>query len=213
MILVPTLILQLFFIYRYKSTFLHRQFLYTTVVVILIYIIFTLYPSTVDVGCECPLFYLLMTSLARYITYVEIAQITVIHLLLLYKLCKHIETRTMQRLQTLCRNIRPRLWHEVMIVCIQLGLPLPILIVDIVMTLKTRSIYFIEEYIPKPLLAVNAPMGLICTVLLVLWCCMLWKRRLLKNKLKFVCTQMGHILLVLYSRLINWEHTFVAFIL
>ncbi len=200
MILVPTLILQLFFICRYKSTFLHRQFLYTTVVVILIYIIFTLYLSTVDVGCECPL---LMTSLAGYITYVEIAQITVIHLLLLYKLCKHIETRTMQRLQTLCCNICPRLWHEVMIVCIQLGLPLPILIVDIVMTLKTRSIYFIEEYIPKPLLAVNPPMGLICTVLLVLWCCMLWKRRLLKNKLKFVCTQMGHILLVLVVLLIG----------
>ncbi len=111
LLLVPTLILQLIFICRYKSTFLHRQFLYTTVVVVLIYIIFTLYPSSIDVGCECPLFYLLMNSLAGYITYVEILQITVIHLVLLYKLCKHIETRTMLRLQTLCCNIRPRLRH------------------------------------------------------------------------------------------------------
>ncbi len=206
LLLVPTLIVQLIFIYRYKSTFLHRQFLYTTVAVILIYIIFTLYPSTIDVGC--PLFYLLMTSLGVYITVVEIMQITTIHLLLLYKLCKYIETRTTQRLQALCCNIRPQPWHDVMIVCIQLGIPLPLLIADIVVILKTRSIevYKVEnyiKYIEKPLLAVNALLGLICTVLLMLWCCMLWKRRLLKNKVKFVCTQMGHILLVLVVLLIG----------
>ena len=42
LLLVPALILQLFFIYRYKSTLLHRQFLYTTIVVILFYIAVTI---------------------------------------------------------------------------------------------------------------------------------------------------------------------------
>ena len=204
-LLVPTLILQLFFICRYKSTFLHRQFLYTTVFVLLFNIIIIVSQSTINIGC--PSFYLLVTSLTRYITYVELLQIITIHLLLLYKLCKHMQTRAMQRLQALCCNIRPRLWHDVMIVCIQLGLPLPLLIADIVVILKTHSIeeelYYIVNFILKPMLAVNALLGLICTVLLVLWCCMLWKKRLLKNKLKFVCTQMGHILLVLVVLLIG----------
>ncbi len=202
-LLVPSLILQLFFIYRYKSTFLHRQFLYTTVIVILFDIIYMVYTSTIDVGC---LFFYLFITLVRYIVYVEIMQITTIHLLLLYKLCKHIETRTTQRLQALCCNIRPRLRHDVMIVFIQLGLPLPLLIADIVVTLKTNSIYFIYiqvKYLEIPLLAFNALLGLTCTVLLVLWCCILWKRRLLKNKVKFVCTQVGHILLVLVVLLIG----------
>ena len=123
LLLVPSLILQLFFIYRYKSTLLHRQFLYTTVVVILLNVIYIIYSSTVDVGC--PLFQRIVNSVNRYLFYVEMMQMTTIHLLLLYKLCKHMETRTMQRLQTLCCNIRPRLWHDVMIVCIQFGLPYP----------------------------------------------------------------------------------------
>ncbi len=200
-LLVPTLILQLFFICRYKSTFLHRQFFYTTIFVLLYYIVFIVYLSTVDVGC----FFALLNSLGWYLLYVEIMQITTIHLLLLYKLCKYMQTRTMQRLQTLCCNIRPRPRHEMMIVCIQLGLPLPILITEIVI-LKTNSIYFVfnvESYIQISLVAVNTPMGLICTVLLVFWFCMLWKRRLLKNKVKFVCTEMGYILLVLVVGLIG----------
>ncbi len=207
LLLVPALILQLFFIYRYKSTFLHRQFLYTTVVVILVYILNILYPSTVHVGC--PFFFIFVNSLANYIDFVEILQITTIHLLLLYQLCKHMQTRTIQRLQTLCCNIRPRLWHDVIIVCIQFGLPLPILITEIVVTLKTtfkskKLLFEVENYyIIGPLLAVNILLGLICIVLLVLWFGMLWKRRLLKSKVKFVCTQMGHILLVLVVFLIG----------
>ncbi len=200
LLLVPTLILQLFFIYRYKSTFLHCQFLYATIVVVLMNGIYIVYPSTVHAGC--PLFYLFVNSLNRYLFYVEMMQMTTIHLLLLYKLCKHIETRTMQRLQTLCCNIRPRLWHDVMIVCIQLGLPLPLLITEIVETLKIKryNMYLIKlemNCFIRPLLSVNILLGLICTVILVLWFCMLWKRRLLKNKVKFVCTQIGHILFIL----------------
>ncbi len=207
LLLVPTLILQLFFIYRYKSTFLHRQFLYTTIVVILMDIIYIVYPSSLYVGC--PLFYLFVNSLNRYMFYVEMLQMTTIHLLLLYKLCKHMETRIMQRLQTLCCNIRPRLCHDVIIVCIQFGLPSPILIAEFVMRFKTKlyNIYLIqlEMYcFIKPLLAVNILLGLICIVLLVLWFCMLWKRRLLKSKVKFVCTQMGHILFILVV-FITWN--------
>ncbi len=40
-------------------------------------------------------------------------------------------------------------------------------------------------------------------VMLVLWFGMLWNRRLLKCKAKFVCTQMGHILIVLVVLLIT----------
>ena len=40
-------------------------------------------------------------------------------------------------------------------------------------------------------------------VLLVSWLCMLWKRRLLKNKVKLVCTQMGYVLLFLVVILIS----------
>ncbi len=46
LLLVPALILQLFFIYRYKSTFLHCQFIYTTIVVTLLNIIYALYPAS-----------------------------------------------------------------------------------------------------------------------------------------------------------------------
>ena len=201
-LLVPSLILQLFFIYRYKSTFLHRQFLYTTIVVLLIYITNIVHPSTVDVGC--PFFPLFVTSLVGYIIYVEIFQITTIHFLLLYKLCKHIETRTTQRLQTLC-NIRPRPRHDLMIVCIQLGLPLPILIAEIVMILKTHMnlVNFIDMDIILPVVAVNVLLGLICIVLLMVWFGILIKRKLLKNKAKFVCTQISHILIVLVVLLIG----------
>ena len=208
LLLVPSLILQLFFIYRYKSTFLHRQLLYTTVVLILMNAIYIVHLSTIDIGCSLS-FASVTNGLNRYIFYVDIIQVTIIHLLLLYKLCKHIETRTMQRLRTLCCNIRPRLWHEVMIVCIQLGLPLPVLIVNIVMTLKTlysilKDIIDSEMiYFFLPTLAVNILLGLICIVLLVVWFCMLIKRKLLKNKAKFMCTQMGHILIVLVVLLIG----------
>ena len=206
-ILVPTLILQLFFIYRYKSTFLHRQFLYTTVVVILLNVIYIIYPITVDVGC--PFFYLLVNSLNRYLFYVEMMQMTTIHNILLYKLCKHMETRTMQRLQELCCNIRPRLWHEVILVCIQVGLPIPIIITEIVVILKAPLIIDdLEEFEKKgfirPLLIVNVLLGLICIVLLVSWFGMLWKRRFLRNKVKFVCTQMGHIFFVLVV-ILTWN--------
>ena len=207
LLLVPALILQFFFICRYKSTLLHRQFLYTTIVVILFYICSIVYTSTVDVGC--PFFFLIIDSLAQYISYVEILQMITIHLLLLYKLCKHIETRTIQRLQACCCNIRPRLWHDVMIVCIQLGLPLPALIAENVVRIKTpfeskEQFFEVEKYyIILPLLAVNILLGLICIVMLVVWFGMLWKRRLLKSKVKFVCTQMGHILLVLVVFLIG----------
>ncbi len=145
-LLFPTLILQLFFICRYKSTFLHRQFLYITIFVLLYYIFFIVYLITVDVGCFFALF---VGSLGRYLFCVEIMQITTIHLLLLYKLCKYMQTRTMQQLQALCCNIRPCLWHEVMIVCIQLGLPLPVLIVEIVVILKTNSIYSFLSIAPS----------------------------------------------------------------
>ncbi len=202
LLLVP-LILQLFFICRYKSTFLHRQFLYTTIVVILFYINRIVGTSTVDVVI-CPFFILLTNSLGDYINFVEILQMTTIHLLLLYQLCKHMKTRTMQRLQACCCNIRPRLWHDVMIVCIQLCLALPILIADIVKTHSESKLFEVEYYyIIGPLLAVNILLGLICIVMLVVWFGILWKRRLLKSKVKFVCTQMGHILLVLVVFLIG----------
>ncbi len=54
-----------------------------------------------------------------------------------------------------------------------------------------------------PLVLVNILFDLICIVLVVDWVCKLWKRKLLKSKVKFVCTQMGHILLVLVVLLIR----------
>ena len=218
LLLVPSLILQLFFICRYKSTFIHRQFLYTTIVVILLGIIYTVYPSSFG----CLTFSLFVYSLNRYLMYVEILQITTIHLLLLYKFSKHMETRIMQtlcckvskhregtrttqRLQTLCSNIRPRLWHEVVIVCIQLGLPLPILIAYLyVPTAAFFSFALVETYcFFLPLLATSILLDLVCIVLLVVWLCKLWKRKLLRSKAKFVCTQMGHIIFVLVVFLIG----------
>ncbi len=203
LLLVPALILQLFFICRYKSTFLHRQFLYTTIGVILLYITNIVGISAVDV--VCPFFFYLTGSLGDYISYVEILQMTTIHLLLLYQLSKPMQTRIMQRLQTLCCNIRPRLWHEVMIVCIQLGLPLPILINEIVVIMKITPLNEVETYyfINPLLVAVNILLGLICIVMLVVWFRMLWKIRLLKSKVKFVCTHIGHILFVLVVYLIG----------
>ena len=205
LLLVPTLILQLFFICRYKSTFLHRQFIYTTVVTILLNVIFVVYPSSLpsslDVGCPWGFFSLFLLNV--YLNCVKMLQMTTIHLLLLYQLCKYMETRTTQRLQTLCCNIRPRLWHEVMIVCIQFGLPLILNIAEIVVTLKiTKDFYNREMIIVLSnvfgiVLAVNILLGMICIVLLVLWFYMLWKRKLLKSKANFVCTQMGHIFFVL----------------
>ena len=203
LLLVPTLILQLFFICRYKSTFLHRQFLYTTFIIILLNATYIAYSSTLD-DDGCLLFSLYMYILNWYLWYVQMIQMTTIHLLLLYKLCKHMETRIMQRLQTLCCNIRPRLSHDVIIVCIQFGLPLPLLIADIVKT-QMLSVFLYKEiqFILLPLVAVNILLGLICIVLLVLWFCILWKRKLLKSKAKFVCTQIGHILIVLVVLLIG----------
>ncbi len=60
LLLVPTLILQLFFIYRYKSTFLHGQFLYTTVVIILLNATYIAYSSTLDDHGGCLSFFLYM---------------------------------------------------------------------------------------------------------------------------------------------------------
>ncbi len=202
LLLVPTLILQLFFICRYKSTFLHRQFIYTTVVMILLNVIFVVYEGSLTSN-GCPWFYLSLLILNVYLNYVKMLQMTTIHLLLLYQLCKYMETRTTQRLQTLCCNIRLRLWHEVMIVCIQLGLPLILNIAEIVVTSKiTKDLYNREminvlNIVFDTLLAVNILLGMICIVLLVSWFYILWKRKLLKSKAKFVCTQMGHIFFVL----------------
>ncbi len=101
------------------------------------------------------------------------------------------------------------LWHEVMIVCSQLCLPLPILIAEIVVIWKTNLIYnhlekLERKYFIMPMLSVNILLGLTCTVLLVLWFCMLWKRRLLRNRVQFVCTQMGHIFAVLVV-ILTWN--------
>ena len=43
LLLVPSLFVQLSFTHRYKSTFLHRQFLYTAIMTILLNIIVILY--------------------------------------------------------------------------------------------------------------------------------------------------------------------------
>ncbi len=93
-----------------------------------------------------------------------------------------------------------------MIVCIQLGLPLPVLIAEIVVILKTNSMYFISVEMNCfiiPLLGVNTILDLICILLLVVWVCMLWKRRLLRSKVTFVCTQISHILIILVVFLIG----------
>ena len=193
-LLVLVLMLQLFFICRYKSTFLHRQFLYTTIVVILLGIIYVLYPSFDD--CSHSFSYTL-TSLNQYLLFVEILQMTTIHIFLLYKLLKHIETRTMQRLRACCCNVRPRLWHEVVLVCFQFGYPIPLLITELVVRLSPGFI-FVQLYTYfLPLVAINILFDLICIVLLLIWFYMLSKKKLLKSKAKVVCTQMGHILFVL----------------
>ncbi len=208
-LLVPTLILQLFFIilYRSKSTFLYRQFLYTTIVLIVIGIINILYPLA---SSFCSFLFLdILYILYLYMLYVEILQITTIHLHLLYKFSKHIETRTTQRIQTLCCNIRPRLWYDVMIVCIQFGLPLPILIADIVSLNSDCYMDYLKHmledihYILIPVLAASTLLDLLCIVMLVVWVRKLWKRRLLRSKAKFVCSQISHILFLLVIFLIG----------
>ncbi len=120
-ILVPTLILQLIYICRSKSTFMHRQFLYTTIVLILIGIINIVYLSS-----GFSLFFSILYILNLYLLSVEILQITTIHLLLLYKFSKHIETRTMQRLQALCcklcKNIETRPIQRLRACCWNIGI-------------------------------------------------------------------------------------------
>ena len=144
------------FICRYKSTFLYRQFLYTTVVLILLGIIYAVYP----IRLGCPRIFLI-NSLNRYMLFVEMMQITTIHFLLLYKFSKHMESRTMQRLQACCCNIRPRLWHDVIIVCIQFGLPLPILIADIAFVYLRMEVFFIFIFILVSLLIASILLDLI----------------------------------------------------
>ncbi len=118
------------------------------------------------------------------------------------------QTRTTQRLRALCCNIRPRLWHEVMIVCIQLSLPLPILYnswhcVDIENTFSLLYIFGNTLLFSTSGGSQHTTIGLVCIVLLVIWFCMLVKKKWLKNKAKFVCTQMGHTLIILVVLLIG----------
>ncbi len=112
-------------------------------------------------------------------------------------------------------NICPRLWHDVMTVCIQLGLPLPLLIAEIVTsstssTSRTISDYFmyvnqlqIHIFILIPLLVASTLLDLLCIVVLVVWVYKLWNKRLLKSKARFVCTQISHILFLLVIFLIG----------
>ncbi len=195
LLLVPTLILQLFFIYRYKSTFLRRQFLYATVVVTLISTLFIVFSNIVDAACPLLNPLIIVTNLNRYLWYVDMLQITILRLLLLYKSFKQIATGTTQRQQTHSNNR----WQEVMIVCIKVELALG---AQFVATLMTYSFFStkVELYLMRPLVslqAVNILSGLTCIVMLVVWFCILWKRKLLKNKVKFVFTEMAHILFVI----------------
>ena len=80
-----------------------------------------------------------------------------------------------------------------MIVCIQLGLPLPILIAEIVVILKTHSFMNLVNFIDMeinsiflPIVAVNILLDLICIVMLVVWFCMLIRDNCLKAK-KTLC--------------------------
>ncbi len=75
-------------------------------------------------------------------------------------------------------------------------------IAEVVVMIKTFSLleFLIDVEMNcfiRPLWVFNILLGLICIVLLVLWGYRLWKINLLKSKVKFVCTQMGHILFIL----------------
>ena len=154
-------------------------YLYATVVLILLGIISAVY--SISLGCPRIFF---INSLNRYMLFVEMMQITTIHFLLLYKFSKHIESRTMQQLQACCCNIRPRLWHDVIIVCIQFGLPLPLLTADIALVYLRLTLEIL--LILVSLLIASILLDLICIVMLVVWVCKLRKRKLLKRKTKFV---------------------------
>ncbi len=106
-----------------------------------------------------------------------------------------------------------------MIVCIQLGLPLPLIIDEFVVR---QSMYFKrmeQNYILIPVLIANILLDLVCIVLLLVWVYRLWKRKLLKSKAKFVCTLIIHTLLILVVFLIgniiflfsNFENAFVVY--
>ncbi len=218
LLLVPTLILQLFFMYRYKSTFLHRQFLYATIVVTLISTVFVVFSNIVDAFCPLLNPLIIVTIFNRYMWYVELLLTTIFYLFAVYKLCKLKAPKTMQQIQTL-RNDRLHLWEKVMIVCIHVG--------EISFEIGSHLLLYIwigymsiystkmKLNLMRPLLsqlAVNIPLGLICIVLLVIWFHILWDRKLLKNQVKFVWTQMGHTLFVIVVFLIwNISTLFSAF--
>ncbi len=67
------------------------------------------------------------------------------------------------------------------------------------------------DFILLPLVAVNTLLGLTCIVLVVVWFYILSKRKLLKSKANFVCTQIGHILIVLVVLLIGNTSYFFSY--
>ena len=214
LLLLPSLVVQLVFLCCYKSTLLHRQFLWSTIAVMMINAVYIAYLDSIQHECRMQS---IVNSLNRYSFYVEMILMTTIHIILLLKLCKYMKTKHLKKLNSLLQtlfSIQPRVWYDVIIVCVQFGIPLPLLIVELVVSKQLRDIIIDWEMVCfiRPILVVNIILGLTCIIMLIVWFVVMIKERLLKNKLRFVCTHMGHIFFVLSVSLIwNTMYLFTIF--
>ncbi len=207
LLLLPSLVVQLVFLCCYKSTLLHRQFLWSTIAVMMINAVYIAYLDSIQHGC---MVFFIVNSLNRYLFYVEMMLMTTIHIILLLKLCKHIKTKKQNSLLQTLFSIQPRVWYDVIIVCVQFFIPLPLLIVELVVRQKLRDtiIEWEMNYFTRFILVVNIILGLTCIIMLIVWFVVMIKERLLKNKLRLVCTHMGHIFFVLLVSLM-WNTVYL----
>ena len=210
-ILFPTLVLGIFYMYRYKTTFLMRLFFYLTIAGTMAdanyALLFTVqYPLPNKIWLLQMCIWIELTNVALYIftMLLELFLIFLINLNLLSKMYKFKSTRQQQASEK--HVFRKR--YEILLVifyhllCAVLT-TLTILIVKFLKTTDSSEAVKITFYYVPP--SVDIAISFISFVVFLVWLINLRRRHLLRQKYNTVCKEIGFILTFLALLLLLWS--------
>ena len=189
-ILVLSLVAQGFYIYQYKTTFLHRLFFYFTIASTLLVLICSVYSAVSTSYLETSIMFLFATL--SYTLPVEFLVIGSINLTLLSKMFKYRASAKRKSLPSnteymlCCCSYTKR--KEGIFLFVVFILPVLLSILHIVVALfePTTAILLFGAFMFAALIVVLV-LNLVSVVTLSVWFCLLSKKKLLRNKLKLAC--------------------------
>ena len=193
--LIPTLVLEVYYICANKSNFLLRSFLYMTVAANIMdgaYAASYLSLKSENVG----VIYKVCTGLTHYAILVEVSIVLAINLTLVSNLYKYIlsDRGLKKHIFIWCANLKCSKRNEVIIILLIFIIPLPtILGIEIALEdLKTREHFVYAVFaVFYLLLLFDLVLSIACAMILISWFWSLKRLNLLKSKRDVVCREIS----------------------